>query len=1178
MGSRMGRVRGVKSTMRSKFPHSRQGGVSLSDLVTKWTAAGVAAVTALALAAGTFGTTYAAGDGGAAAGDTASAQASNGAAQSGQTAEAAAGSTEAAPVAANCDAVTTWADLKSCVEGATSDGNTITKVHLSAMIAAGADGKTARETIVVPVNAEVSLTADEAAGVTGSTEGKAALTRSASVFSVSADATLTIESGTYKDLTTSENGALVQMLNDGDSVGTGVNTLNINGGTFQNNKARNGGVVFTAGNNATVNVVGGLFEGNIAYDPNVNNEGNKGGGALYVKGTTKISGGTFRNNAQKPEGCEKGDIQSGDPCWKNRSGGGAIYSLGDLTIQGSVKFEANQASAWSFNSGGGAVWAKGTLRIANVTTYDKQGNPTVERPQFDGNYASVTAPETTADGIEKIWNGGAGGAVFLEEASVAYVTGGTFTNNASGYLGGAIYTEFNSTTYVGRSVSTKNTAGHFGGGLWFCPSGSSTASEGGNIALFDNAVNAKIDANTKNLPATAGFPTEAGADLAIMNPYKKWADSGKPDAERLGPNSFKLLSSWFTDRTKQTVTWYKDGTPVTEASGFYDDWMSGNGGHTGHGTVAVKAESYELSPRYTVNGENEKVIKRSVTKPESTTLFLYVGDSPSHEASAAEQSDDTTTKLTTGVALKAEVMPEANREDAIGNAQILIENNAARLSGGGFGSNGVVSFSTPYTVSWEKAAAKLDGTVADTLLNGSEWTLSIKDEDLADKKADSPYLVEDFRPYKCLTAPDSECWKHDKTAGKWTVTIRDNSLGDTNPDDGRFGVENLQPGKYTLKESKAPTGYELNGQEFTFTIDPPTGNAIPQEPTLYVDGQQPTKVDDNRIGDMPQTNGISWSKISGVDDVTKIGGSVWKLTQVSPTDNETDVEGYKSIEDCVGAETNPNACNNMKDKNSNAGEFTLTYLPYGTYRLHEIAAPDGYWQPSENVWYQVVVSQDATAWTDANGHPLSTADFRNTPTEVAWQKIDASTSDLLPNSEWTIQQIGDNDQPLEGKKWSLTDCTNANQCQPSANNTPRDVDPAEGKFKVQGLTKGKYRLTESKAPDGYVETDTVYEFLIGLSAPTDKDNNVTAVKICPADSPAATQSSSVANASPAATKCGDVGDISPNNIPNVKAVSVLPFTGGTGLGRLLMGGGFAAAAALAAAVTYEWRRRRALDM
>lgn len=1064
-----------------------------------------------------------------------------------------------APAAADCNAVTAWDALAQCVAAAPTDG-TDTTITLAGMIDVPQGDI---EALQVVEGRHITLTAGENAGLQGDGNATAAA-RGGSAIWVDATSALIFNSGTYRDLWSKNNGSLIT---------TNKGTVTVNGGSFERNKTDGSGGVFFFSDGGALTVNGGSFTDNesrgFAYDANhaplegggvlygnsmkltVNGgsfTGNRAryggvGGALYVKGTTSISGGTFRNNAQKPDGCKTGDIQGGDPCWKNKSGGGAIYSIGDLTIQGNVTFEANQASAWSWNSGGGAIWAKGTLRIANVTTYDEQGNPTVSRPVFTGNYASVSAPEVTADGIAKIWNGGAGGAVFLEEGSVAYVTGGTFRNNVSGYLGGAIYTEINSTTYVGRSVSTKNTAGHFGGGLWFCPSGNSTASEGGNIALFDNNVNASIDANTKNLPANAGFPTEAGADLAIMNPYKKWADK-----KTMPPNSFKLLSTWFTDRTEKAVTWYKDGTPVAEASGFYDDWTSTTGGGN-HGIIAVKAEPYDESPRYTDGATtNEPVIKSSTTNPESTTLFLYVKDSTTHQEAANSLSDQTTTKFTTGVGLKAEVMPDANKQEALNNAQILIEGNAARLSGGGFGSNGVVSFSTPYNVSWEKAAAGSNDKVTDTLLKGSAWTLSITDEELSKHQAESPYMVEDFRPYRCLTKPDDECWQHDEKTGTWTVTIHDGGMGDTNPGDGQIGVENLQLGKYTLKESKAPTGYVLGPKTYTFTIEPPSGNAVPQEPKLYVDG---SPVDGNRIGNSPQTNGISWGKTSEVDGA-KISGSTWKLTQVAADGKETDMTDYAAITDCVtGTETT--ACPDTKDTNGGAGEFTLQNLPYGTYRLHEMKAPDGYWKPGEGVWYQVVVSADAPKWTDVNGNPLAVADFVNKPTAVTWQKVDAAaTSTLLGGSQWTIQQVDGQGQPVQGKQWPVTDCTNANQCQPSTDGlaSPRDTDPAEGKFAVQGLPAGTYELAEEQAPDGYVASGETYTFTITAEQPG------TSVQIKIGDKP-----------------------VDRNEIGNRKIVTALPHTGGWGTGRswLAAGGVFLVAGGIAGA-WLDARRRRMASM
>ncbi|WP_338069742.1 prealbumin-like fold domain-containing protein [Bifidobacterium vespertilionis] len=210
-----------------------------------------------------------------------------------------------------------------------------------------------------------------------------------------------------------------------------------------------------------------------------------------------------------------------------------------------------------------------------------------------------------------------------------------------------------------------------------------------------------------------------------------------------------------------------------------------------------------------------------------------------------------------------------------------------------------------------------------------------------------------------------------------------------------------------------------------------------------------------------------------------------------------------------------------------------------------MTAPDGYWKPGEGVWYQVVVSKEPAEWTDAQGNKLAVADFSNTPTVVSWRKADAaSTSTLLGGSEWTIQQLDDNNQPVNDRLWSVTDCVNANQCKPSTDGlkSPRDTDPAAGKFTVQGLPAGTYTLTESKAPGGYVKFDKSYTFTIGDTAESSKltfgDGNV---------------------------------------VVNAKAVSVLPFTGGrSARDWLLAGGGLLAGAAAWLAVLDARRRREAM--
>ena len=75
---------------------------------------------------------------------------------------------------------------------------------------------------------------------------------------------------------------------------------------------------------------------------------------------------------------------------------------------------------------------------------------------------------------------------------------------------------------------------------------------------------------------------------------------------------------------------------------------------------------------------------------------------------------------------------------------------------------------------------------------------------------------------------------------------------------------------------------------------------------------------------------------------------------------------------------------------------------------------------------------------------------------VSWNKVDATTGDLLSGSAWTIVGPG---HPSPGTE--ITDCV-------AAGCTGLDKDPAPGRFALSGLLWGSYTVTETTAPTGYV--------------------------------------------------------------------------------------------------------------
>ncbi|MBW3091093.1 hypothetical protein [Bifidobacterium miconisargentati] len=438
-------------------------------------------------------------------------------------------------------------------------------------------------------------------------------------------------------------------------------TLTVKGGAFDGNVSANiGGAIGSA---ASLTVEGGTFSGNVAL--------RYGGGAIFGRNTVELYGGTFKGNKQS-NGSLRADgtvdyaicTTEGDPshnCRKNsNSGGGAVRIDGDnasLTVQGGVTFTGNYTREWTFMSGGGAVYVKGKLWVRN----DARG----VKPLFDGNWAGVLDQQYEyVDGVKKVPVGGAGGAVFLQNGgSIAYFMGGEFRNNSSGYLGGAIYTEEGSMSYIAKAAATANHAGHFGGGFWLCPSGTGLTSKGGNIALYDNKVDASLDPNADNSKPSVHT---AGDDFAIMNPWAKSPDNHNTVEQ----NSFQLMDTWFTDRTESAVKWEWNGQPIKEASGFGDSWQKGIPGDN----RAVTAE--------TKSGE--------LTAPDGSPAKF-----DEHIYNLQLQYQGLSGYYGTGVALKAVVQgtqeeQQSRKDGAWSAAAVTFTNNDARLSGGAFGTNGNV--------------------------------------------------------------------------------------------------------------------------------------------------------------------------------------------------------------------------------------------------------------------------------------------------------------------------------------------------------------------------------------------------------------------------------------------------------------------------------------------------------
>lgn len=885
-----------------------------------------------------------------------------------------------------------------------------------------------------------------------------------SLFSVIGDSSLTFGGGTEDtnklSFSNHSNGRLVQVGSASDK-----GTVTINGGTYNkngsdSNTTGDGNIAYVFKNgNLTIN--DGDFQNNYASAASGSTTigvTRSGGAVVRSSGSVTINGGTFYQNYTGQNGEDNVTFH----------GGGAIWSDGTLIVNGGL-FSLNKSYARHFEyktshknpTGGGAIWAAGRLVV--------NGGRFQNNWQMDNNelYATGGGAIYFGDGMKNedyngsmVINGGTfdsnrsmqdGGAIFMAWYCNAVFQQGTFVNNWSNRLGGAVYTEEESTSYVTNAAAYENHAGHFGGGLWLCPSGKGVTSEHGGMALFANEANVKYDRTETGAEIRQdtidnkyyGYSgsqdrgvTGAGDDFSIMYPSK----SGQT-------NYFQLSVEWFTG---DTITWHDDGQPTSKANGYLytADALSVNAMSRPDGGVGYTSDT-KLEP----GGSND---------------FGY------------------------GLKVTASMRAQQN---TINQAFITFTKNTARLSGGAFGSNGVVDFVKVYDVNWSKVSSV--GTSKN--LAGSKWVLAanagsgphnLDFGNVANCSADDSGSLTPSEGVWCFVPTDTTDSYYAAFKGKYVTIVSDNGILDKNNANGQFRVNGLRVGTYLMKEYQAPDWYEQSGKTYTFTIIADTQATI----SVYEDdGKDTGAVNGNAIANKPY-GAVSWGKVDSTDQLTVLAGSAWKLQDA----NGNDIQGAGNITDCTD-QCSSSLDDPYHDVDSGEGTFRLTYLPLGTYRLVETKAPDGYDLPDgATVYYTFTIKEN----DDRMNAKLYKADGVTEVTEnkvpndrtkgsVIWYKTD-STKDgygddaRLKGSEWSLTQTKDwkGSDIATDKRTAIavTDCISDTGCSAASKDQAKEA----GKFQLKNLDWGTYELVETKAPAGFHKSETTYTFVI------DKDHTGTA--------------------------------------------------------------------------------------
>lgn len=266
-------------------------------------------------------------------------------------------------------------------------------------------------------------------------------------------------------------------------------------------------------------------------------------GALYAKGgTVTINGGTFHNNSADQGGAL--EVGWGDVVIKGEARflenearlGGAIYNAGDFTptlrISGDCEFNENHATGWA-----GAIHfkSKGILRVNDCSFTDNYSDGDSGALNIDNANAVCSFTNVTFTGNHA--DGDAGGVMWIAKGDYLFKNC-SFANNYSAdgkKGGGAIFAESSGTTKVlscsftgnhakrGGAISAMNTSGSsfFIDACWFdgnyshsedaANKGTTISSEGTEKFCINNC---SFNDNTYN---TAGGNNGQGCDWIFIN-------------------------------------------------------------------------------------------------------------------------------------------------------------------------------------------------------------------------------------------------------------------------------------------------------------------------------------------------------------------------------------------------------------------------------------------------------------------------------------------------------------------------------------------------------------------------------------------------------------------------------------------------------------------------------------
>lgn len=258
------------------------------------------------------------------------------------------------------------------------------------------------------------------------------------------------------------------------------------------------------------------------------------------------------------------------------------------------------------------------------------------------------------------------------------------------------------------------------------------------------------------------------------------------------------------------------------------------------------------------------------------------------------------------------------------------------------------------------------------------------------------------------------------------------TLCDQNATGGRFELDGLMTGTYTVTETVPPPGYLL----------PASGN--PMTATITVnDNTGPVGA-----GSVTDPLGaISWTKF-GPDGVTPLGGATFVVT------------GPHNFSATV-------ADDGANDANKTPGQFELDGLMTGTYTVTETVPPSGYLLPPSGN------PLTATITVNDNAAPVTAGSVTDPLGAIGWEKLNSRNH--LPVT-------------VGGAKFTLVATAGAGLAQHFSetvvDNGVHDADTRAGHLRVVDVPTGTYTITEIAPPPTFLLPSTGREITGVVVTPT----------------------------------------------------------------------------------------------